>query len=49
MAISPNVPGDDEIPLSVARDRSKALCTTDLKNWMERDQLKLNNDKTEFL
>ena len=44
MAFSPSVPGDDEIALNAMCD-----CIKDLKDWMIRDQLKLNDDKTEFL
>ena len=44
MAFSPSVQGDDEIALNAMRD-----CIKDLKDWMIRDQLKLNDDKTEFL
>ena len=44
MAFSPNVPGDDEIALNAKRD-----CIQDLKDWMIRDQFKLNDHKTEFL
>ena len=44
MLYSPNVPGDDEIALNAMCD-----CIKDLKDWMIRDQLKMNDDKTEFV
>ena len=44
LAFSSNVPGDDEIALNTMCD-----CIKDLKDWMIRDQIKLNEDKTEFV
>ena len=44
LAFSPSVPGDDEIALNAMRD-----CIDDLKIWMCRDQLMLNDDKTELM
>jgi len=44
LAFSPNVPRDDEIALNDMCD-----CIKDLEDWMIRDQLKLNDDKTELL
>ena len=38
LAFSPSVPGDDEIALN-----SLCHCIKDLKRWMIRDQLKLND------
>ena len=39
-----NVPRDDEIALNAMGDRIK-----DLRDWMNRINLQLNVDKTEFL
>ena len=44
LVFSPSVPGDDEIALNAMFD-----CIKDLKDWMIRDQLKLNDDKTKFV
>ena len=44
LAFSPNVPGNDEIALNAMCD-----CIQDLKDWMNRVRLKLNDDKTEFV
>ena len=44
LSFSPSFPGDDEIALNAMCDWIKALM-----EWMIRDQLKLKDDKTEFL
>ena len=44
LSFSPSVTGDDEIALNVLYD-----CIKDLKELMIRDQLKLKDNKTEFL
>ena len=44
LSFSPSVPGDDEIALNAMYD-----CIKDPKEWMIRDQLKLKDEKTEFL
>ena len=44
LAFSPNVQGDADAAVSAMRS-----CITDLRNWMIRDRLMLNDDKTEFL
>ena len=41
---SPNVSGEDKVALNAMRD-----CIGDLQDWLVRDRLKLNDDKTEFL
>ena len=43
-AFSPNVQGDDASAVKAICD-----CIMDLRNWMIRDRLMLNDDKTEFL
>ena len=43
-AFSPNQPGDDE-----AAPKAISDCIRDLRDWMVRDRLKLNGDKTEVL
>ena len=44
VAFSPNQPGDDEAALKAMSD-----CIRDLRDWMIRDRLKLNEDKTEVI
>ena len=39
-----NVSDEDKVALNAVRD-----CIRDLQDWLVRDRLKLNNDKTEFL
>ena len=43
VAFSPNQPGDDE----AAALKAMSDCIRDLRGWMVRDRLKLNEDKTE--
>ena len=43
-AFSPNVQGDDASAVKAICD-----CIMDLRNWMIRDRLMLNDDKTDFL
>ncbi|XP_068716864.1 uncharacterized protein [Montipora capricornis] len=44
VAFSPNQPGDDE-----AARKAMGDCIRDLRGWMVRDHLKLNEDKTEVV
>ena len=44
LAFSPNVQGDDASAMKAICD-----CIMDLRKWMIRDRLMLNDDKTEFL
>ena len=44
LAFSPNVQGDDASAVKAMCD-----CIMDLRKWMIRDRLMLNDDKTEFL
>ena len=44
LAFSPNVQGDDASTVKAMCD-----CIMDLRKWMIRDRLMLNDDKTEFL
>ena len=44
LAFSPNVQGDDASVVKAICD-----CIMDLRKWMIRDRLMLNDDKTEFL
>ena len=44
LALSPKVQGDDASAVKAMCD-----CIMDLRKWMIRDRLKLNDDKTEFL
>ena len=44
LAFSPNVQGDDASAVKAIGD-----CIMDLRKWMIRDRLMLNDDKTEFL
>ena len=44
LSFSPSVLGDDAIALNALYD-----CMKDPKEWMIRDQLKLKDDKTDFL
>ncbi|CAH3173620.1 unnamed protein product, partial [Porites lobata] len=44
LAFSPNVQGDDASAVKAMCD-----CIIDLRKWMIRDRLMLNDDKTEFL
>ena len=44
VAFSPNQPGDDE-----AAPKAMSDCIRDLRDWMVRDRLKFNEDKTEVL
>ena len=44
LAFSPKVQGDDASAVKAMCD-----CIMDLRKWMIRDRLKLNDDKTEFL
>ena len=44
VAFSPNQPGDDE-----AAFKAMSNCIRCLRDWMVRDRLKLNEDKTEVV
>ena len=44
VAFSPNVSDEDVVALNATRD-----CIRDLQDWLVRNRLKLNDDKTEFL
>ena len=44
LAFGPNVQGDDASAVKAMCD-----CIMDLRKWMTRDRLMLNDDKTEFL